>query len=46
VTDDIVQSDDKNLRKAVLHNLEISCEFPQISCTVLYEIITARLGCD
>jgi hypothetical protein len=24
--------------------LELLCEFPQISCTVLYEIITLRLG--
>jgi hypothetical protein len=23
---------------------ELSCEFPQISCTVLYEIITVKLG--
>jgi hypothetical protein len=28
----------------VHHNSELPCEFPQISCTLLYEIITVKLG--
>jgi hypothetical protein len=34
----------KCLWKMALHNFRTLCDFPQISCTVLYEIITVRLG--
>jgi hypothetical protein len=34
----------KNLWKTAFHNFRISCEFRQISCSLLYEIITVRLG--
>jgi hypothetical protein len=44
--DDLVQSvGPKICEKQVFTISELSCEFPQISCTVLYEIITVRLGC-
>jgi hypothetical protein len=46
VSDDLVQSfDRKNCERRRFTTSELSCEFPQISRTVLYEIITARLGC-
>jgi hypothetical protein len=44
-SDDLAQSVDlKICEKRRLKNSELSCEFPQISRTVLYEIITVRLG--
>jgi hypothetical protein len=45
VSNDRVQSVDYKIcerRRFIIS--EVSCEFPQISCTVLYEIITLRLG--
>jgi hypothetical protein len=39
VSDDFVQSERRHFTIR-----ELSCEFPQISCTGLYEIITVRLG--
>jgi hypothetical protein len=44
VSDDLVQSvDQKILERRRFTILELSCEFPHISRTVLYEIITDRL---
>jgi hypothetical protein len=44
--DGFVQNvDKKNVRITTLHNLIVSHEFPQVSRTVLYEIITVRLSC-
>jgi hypothetical protein len=45
VCDDLAQNVDKNLRITALHNFIASYEFPQVSRTVLNEIITARLSC-
>jgi hypothetical protein len=48
VSDDLVQSVDQkenNCERRRLTISELSCEFPQISRTLHYEIITARLGC-
>jgi hypothetical protein len=39
VSDDLVQSEKQHFTIS-----ELSHEFPQISCTVLYKIITVRLG--
>jgi hypothetical protein len=39
-SDDLVQSERRRFTIS-----ELLCEFPQISRTVLYEIITVRLGC-
>jgi oligoribonuclease (3'-5' exoribonuclease) len=36
VSDNLVQSVDQNIS-------ELSCEYPKISCTVLYEIIAVTL---
>jgi hypothetical protein len=45
VSDDLVQSvDQKICERWRFTVLELLCEFPQISRTVLYEIITLRLG--
>jgi hypothetical protein len=46
VSDELVQSgDQKNCERRWRFTIsELSCEFPQISCTALYEIITVRLG--
>jgi hypothetical protein len=45
VSDDLVQSVDKKIcEKQHFTISELLCEFPQISCTVLCEIITVRLG--
>jgi hypothetical protein len=45
VSDDLVQSVDQKICERWRFTIpEISCEFPQISRTVLYEIITGRLG--
>jgi hypothetical protein len=45
VTDDLVQSVDQNICEGRRFTIsELSCEFPQISCPALYEIITVRLG--
>jgi hypothetical protein len=45
LSDDLVQSvDQKICEKQHFTISEVSCEFPQISRTVLYEIITIRLG--
>jgi hypothetical protein len=41
---DLVQSVDQNISHCFTI-LELSCEFPHISRTFLYEIITVRLGC-
>jgi hypothetical protein len=41
VSDDLVQSDHQKIREEWCFTIsELSCEFPQISCTVLYEIIS------
>jgi hypothetical protein len=37
--DDLARSVDQKIT-----NSELSCEFPQISCTLLYEIITVCIG--
>jgi hypothetical protein len=45
MSDDDVQSVDQKICERRRFTIsELSCEFPQISCTVLYEIITVRLG--
>jgi hypothetical protein len=45
VSDDLIQSVDQQICERRHFTIsELSCEFPQISCTVLYEIITVRLG--
>jgi hypothetical protein len=45
VSDDLVQSvDPKICGRRVFRILELSHEFPQISRTLLYDIITVRLG--
>jgi hypothetical protein len=45
VSDDPVQSvDKKNCARRRFKVSELSCEFPQISCNLLYDIITVRLG--
>jgi hypothetical protein len=43
---DLVQSvDEKDCERWRFTISELLCEFPQISHTHLYEIITVRLGC-
>jgi hypothetical protein len=45
VSDDLVQSVDERIcekRRCIIS--ELSCEFPQISRAVIYEIITVRVG--
>jgi hypothetical protein len=45
VSDDLVQSVDQKICERWHFTIsELSCEFPHISRTVLYEIITDRLG--
>jgi hypothetical protein len=45
VGDDLAQSDDQQICERGRFTIsELSCEFSQISWTVLYEIITVRLG--
>jgi hypothetical protein len=45
VSDDLVQSVDQKICERRRFTIsELSCEFSQTSCTVLYEIITVRLG--
>jgi hypothetical protein len=45
VSDDLVQNvDHKICERRCFTISELSCEFPQISHTVLYEIITVSLG--
>jgi hypothetical protein len=45
VSDDLVQSvDQKVCERQCFIISELSCEFPYISRTILYEIITDRLG--
>jgi hypothetical protein len=45
VSDDLIQSvDQKICERRRLTISELSCEYPQISPTLLYEIITVRLG--
>jgi hypothetical protein len=45
VSDDLVQSvDQKIYERWHFTILELLCECPQILCSVLYEIITIRLG--
>jgi hypothetical protein len=45
VSDDLVQSVDQKICERLHFTiLELLCEFPQISHTVLHEIITVRLG--
>jgi hypothetical protein len=45
VSDDFVQAVDQKISERRCFTIsEFSCEFPQISHTVLYEIITVRLG--
>jgi hypothetical protein len=46
VSDDLFQSVDQNIyERRLLTISELSCKFPQMSRTVLREIITIRLGC-
>jgi hypothetical protein len=43
--DDLVQSVDPKICERWHFTIsELSHEFPEISCTVLYELITVRLG--
>jgi hypothetical protein len=45
MSDDLILSfDHKICKRQHFTTLELSCEFPQISHVVLYEIITVRLG--
>jgi hypothetical protein len=45
VSDDLVQSVDQNICERQRFTIsELLCEFPQISSTLLHEIITVRLG--
>jgi hypothetical protein len=45
VSDDLVQSVEQNMCERLRFTIsELSCEFPQISRTVLYKIIAVRLG--
>jgi hypothetical protein len=45
VSDDLVQSFGQTICERQHFTIsELSCEFPQISCTGLYEIITVMLG--
>jgi transposase len=45
MSDDLVQSvDQKICERRCFTNSELSCEYPEISSTVLYEITTVRLG--
>jgi hypothetical protein len=45
MSDGLVQSADQKIYERQRSTIsELSCEFPQISCTVLCEIITIRLG--
>jgi hypothetical protein len=45
VSDDLVQSVDQKMCERRRFTIsELSCEFPHISHTVLYKIITERLG--
>jgi hypothetical protein len=45
MSDDLVQSVDQEICERRHFTIsELLCEFPQISCTVLYEIIIVRLG--
>jgi hypothetical protein len=45
VSDDLVQSVEQKICERWRFTIsELSCEFPHISQTVLYEIITDRLG--
>jgi hypothetical protein len=45
VSNGLVQSVDQKICESRRFTIsELSCEFPQISGTVLYEIITVRLG--
>jgi hypothetical protein len=45
VSDDLDQSVDQNICKRRCFKIsKLPCEFPQISLTLLYEIITVRLG--
>jgi hypothetical protein len=46
VSGELVQNVDQNIcERQHFAILELSCEFPQISWSVLYEIITVGLGC-
>jgi hypothetical protein len=46
VSDGLVSSVDQKICERQRFTIsELSCEFPQISRTVLYEIITVTLGC-
>jgi hypothetical protein len=46
VSDDLVQSVDQKICETWCFTIsEHSCEFPQMSRTVLYKIITVRRGC-
>jgi hypothetical protein len=44
VSDDLVQSVDPKIFERRYTISELKREFPQTSCTVLYKIITVRLG--
>jgi hypothetical protein len=45
VSDNLVQSDDQKISERQCFTIsKVSCEFPQISCIVLYQIITVMLG--
>jgi hypothetical protein len=44
MSDDLVQSVNRKICGRQRFTIsELSCEFPQTSCTILYEIITVRL---
>jgi hypothetical protein len=45
MSNDLVESVDQRICERQCFTIsELSCVFPQISCTLLYEIITVRLG--
>jgi hypothetical protein len=45
VSDDLVQSVEQNIcERRCFAISELSCKFPQISCTIFYKIITVKLG--
>jgi hypothetical protein len=45
VSDDLVQSAEQNIcERQCFTTSELSCEFPSILCTLLYKVITVKLG--
>jgi hypothetical protein len=46
VSEELVQSVDQKICERWCFTIsELSCEFPQMLCTVFYEITTVRQGC-